>query len=76
MRRVAVQEREQAVLARGAALSAARVPTQEQHAALRLPTGLPVPRTLRVVPDDAGRPVEAGILVKAGHLCALEYAFA
>lgn len=54
----------------------ARVPTQEQYAALRLPTDLPVLRTFRVVLDDAGLPVEASILVKAGHLYELEYAFA
>ncbi|MFD5601736.1 GntR family transcriptional regulator [Streptomyces sp. NPDC127064] len=53
----------------------ARVPTQEQYRALRLPSDLPVLRTLRVVRSDGGRPVEVTVMVKAGHLYELEYAF-
>ncbi|MEU6647663.1 UTRA domain-containing protein [Saccharomonospora sp. NPDC046836] len=53
----------------------ARVPTQEEHRLLRLPTGLPVLRTLRVAFSADGRPVEATVMVKAGHLYELEYGF-
>lgn len=53
----------------------ARVPTQEQHQALNLPSDLPVLRTLRVVYSDNDRPVEATIMVKAGHLYELQYEF-
>ncbi|MFC5720032.1 GntR family transcriptional regulator [Streptomyces gamaensis] len=53
----------------------ARVPTQEQYDALRLPTSLPVLRTLRVVYSDHERPVEVTELVKAGHLSETEYEF-
>ncbi|MCX4525372.1 MULTISPECIES: GntR family transcriptional regulator [unclassified Streptomyces] len=53
----------------------ARVPTQEQCQALRLPSDLPVLRTLRTVFTDAGRPVEATVMVKAGHLYELRYEF-
>ncbi|MFG2709638.1 GntR family transcriptional regulator [Streptomyces goshikiensis] len=53
----------------------ARVPTQEQCRALRLPSDLPVLRTLRTVLSDAGRPVEATVMVKAGHLYELQYEF-
>ncbi|RSS53718.1 GntR family transcriptional regulator [Streptomyces sp. WAC07061] len=53
----------------------ARVATQEQYTALRLPGELPVLRTLRTVygPDD--RPVEVTVMIKAGHLYELEYEF-
>ncbi|MBT2482164.1 GntR family transcriptional regulator [Streptomyces sp. ISL-94] len=53
----------------------ARVATQEQYTALRLPGELPVLRTLRTVhgPDD--RPVEVTVMVKAGHLYELQYEF-
>ncbi|MGW0535777.1 GntR family transcriptional regulator [Streptomyces sp. NPDC003032] len=54
----------------------ARVPTQEQYQALRLPSDLPVLRTLRVVYSDDGRPIEATVMVKAGHLYELQYEFA
>ncbi|MFF9509518.1 GntR family transcriptional regulator [Streptomyces sp. NPDC014724] len=54
----------------------ARVPTQEQCQALRLPGGLPVLRTLRVVFSDEQRPIEATVMVKAGHLYELQYEFA
>jgi GntR family transcriptional regulator len=53
----------------------ARVPTQEQYEALRLPGGLPVLRTLRVVYSDGERPIEATVMVKAGHLYELQYEF-
>ncbi|MCH0538680.1 GntR family transcriptional regulator [Streptomyces sp. MUM 203J] len=53
----------------------ARIPTQEQAAALRLPGNLPVLRTLRVVYSDNERPVEATVMVKAGHLHELQYEF-
>ncbi|MGW4288561.1 GntR family transcriptional regulator [Streptomyces sp. NPDC004673] len=53
----------------------ARVPTQEQYRALRLPSDLPVLRTLRVVFSDDERPIEATVMVKAGHLYELQYEF-
>lgn len=53
----------------------ARVPTQEQFTALRLPGDLPVLRTLRVVRSDDDRPIEATVMVKAGHLYELQYEF-
>ncbi|MFD3581984.1 GntR family transcriptional regulator [Streptomyces sp. NPDC058683] len=53
----------------------ARVPTQEQFQALRLPSSLPVLCTLRVVYTEAGRPVEATAMAKAGHLYELQYEF-
>ncbi|MGY3682275.1 DNA-binding GntR family transcriptional regulator [Streptomyces sp. TE33382] len=53
----------------------ARIPTQEQYRALRLPGGLPVLRTLRVVYSDDERPIEATVMVKAGHLYEVQYAF-
>ncbi|MGX1757562.1 GntR family transcriptional regulator [Streptomyces lydicus] len=53
----------------------ARVPTQAQFTALRLPGDLPVLRTLRVVRSDDARPIEATVMVKAGHLYELQYEF-
>ncbi|MFG3239674.1 GntR family transcriptional regulator [Streptomyces sp. NPDC094461] len=53
----------------------ARVPTQEQYQALRLPGGLPVLRTLRVVHSGDERPIEATVKVKAGHLYEMQYEF-
>ncbi|MEU9148985.1 GntR family transcriptional regulator [Streptomyces sp. NPDC048417] len=53
----------------------ARVPTQEQFQTLRLPGSLPVLCTLRVVYTEAGRPVEATAMAKAGHLYELQYEF-
>ncbi|MFJ1616797.1 GntR family transcriptional regulator [Streptomyces sp. NPDC088249] len=53
----------------------ARVPTQDQYQALRLPGGLPVLRTLRVVYSDDERPIEATVMVKAGHLYEVQYEF-
>jgi GntR family transcriptional regulator len=53
----------------------ARVPTQEQCEALQLPGDLPVLRTLRVVFTDHERPIEATVMVKAGHLYEVQYEF-
>ncbi|MBB0245605.1 UTRA domain-containing protein [Streptomyces alkaliphilus] len=53
----------------------ARIPTQEQYEALRLPTDLPVLRTLRVVYSDDERPIEVTLMTKAGHLYELQYEF-
>ncbi|MEU8842830.1 GntR family transcriptional regulator [Streptomyces roseus] len=53
----------------------ARVATQEQYTALRLPGELPVLRTLRTVYGDGGLPVEVTVMVKAGHLYELRYEF-
>ncbi|MDT0345353.1 GntR family transcriptional regulator [Streptomyces litchfieldiae] len=54
----------------------ARVPTQEQYTALRLPSSLPILRTLRVVYSDEERPIEVTVMAKAGHLYELRYEFA
>lgn len=54
----------------------ARIATQEQYAALRLPGDLPVLRTLRTVFGDGNRPIEVTVMVKAGHLYELQYEFA
>ncbi|MFI5740288.1 GntR family transcriptional regulator [Streptomyces anulatus] len=54
----------------------ARVATQEQYKLLRLPGDLPVLRTLRVVFSDDERPIEATVMVKAGHLYEVQYEFA
>lgn len=53
----------------------ARVPTQQQYEALRLPSDLPVLRTLRVVHGDGDRPIEVTVMAKAGHLYELQYEF-
>lgn len=53
----------------------ARVATQEQYKALRLPGDLPVLRTLRSVYGDGDQPVEVTVMVKAGHLYELRYEF-
>ncbi|MDX2932934.1 GntR family transcriptional regulator [Streptomyces ipomoeae] len=53
----------------------ARIPTQGQYRALDLPSSLPVLRTLRVVYSDDERPIEATVMVKAGHLYELQYEF-
>ncbi|MGW1818063.1 GntR family transcriptional regulator [Streptomyces sp. NPDC002125] len=53
----------------------ARVATQEQYTLLRLPGDLPVLRTLRVVFSDHDRPIEATVMVKAGHLYEVQYEF-
>ncbi|MCX5407912.1 GntR family transcriptional regulator [Streptomyces sp. NBC_00335] len=54
----------------------ARVATQEQYTALRLPGDLPVLRTLRAVYGAEGQPIEVTVMVKAGHLYELQYEFA
>lgn len=51
----------------------ARIPTQEQHALLRLPGNVPVLHTLRVVYSDHDRPVEVHDTVEAGHLNEVQY---
>ncbi|MGW0389540.1 GntR family transcriptional regulator [Streptomyces sp. NPDC003042] len=53
----------------------ARVATQGQYTALRLPGDLPVLRTLRTVYGEAERPIEVTVMVKAGHLYELQYEF-
>jgi GntR family transcriptional regulator len=53
----------------------ARIPTQEQYETLKLPTDLPVLRTLRVVYSDKDRPIEVTVMAKAGHLYELQYDF-
>lgn len=53
----------------------ARVPTQEQYQALNLSSDLPVLHTLRIVYSHGDRPVEATVMVKAGHLYELQYEF-
>ncbi|MFF2326976.1 MULTISPECIES: GntR family transcriptional regulator [unclassified Streptomyces] len=53
----------------------ARIATQDQYRSLRLPGDLPVLRTLRVVLSDHDRPVEATLMVKAGHLYEVQYTF-
>ncbi|MFI1867370.1 GntR family transcriptional regulator [Streptomyces jumonjinensis] len=53
----------------------ARVPTQQQYEALRLPTDLPILRTLRVVYSDDDIPIEVTVMAKAGHLYELQYEF-
>ncbi|MEE1929578.1 GntR family transcriptional regulator [Streptomyces sp. TRM 70351] len=56
----------------------ARVPTQAEYEALRLPGDLPVLRTFRVVYGGTGdrlRPIEATVMTKAGHLYELQYEF-
>ncbi|MFF3210483.1 GntR family transcriptional regulator [Streptomyces sp. NPDC002886] len=53
----------------------ARVATQEQYTALRLPGDLPVLRTLRTVYGAEAQPIEVTVMVKAGHLYELQYEF-
>ncbi|MFD7118628.1 GntR family transcriptional regulator [Streptomyces sp. NPDC059922] len=53
----------------------ARIPTRAQYEALRLPGDLPVLRTLRLVYADDEQPIEATVMVKAGHLYELRYEF-
>ncbi|MCZ4103117.1 GntR family transcriptional regulator [Streptomyces sp. So13.3] len=51
----------------------ARPPTSEEFTVLELPAEVCVLRTFRVVHSDGGRPIEASVMVKAGHLYELEY---
>lgn len=53
----------------------ARIPTQEEYGRLRLPTSLPVLRTLRVVYSDDDLVIEVTVMAKAGHLYELQYEF-
>ncbi|MEV8114147.1 GntR family transcriptional regulator [Streptomyces xiamenensis] len=53
----------------------ARIPTQRECEALRLPGDLPVLRVLRVVYSDRERPIEVSVMAKAGHLYELQYEF-
>ncbi|MFD8632961.1 GntR family transcriptional regulator [Streptomyces sp. NPDC059533] len=53
----------------------ARIATQKQYTALRLPGDLPVLRTLRTVYGEDDRPIEVTVMVKAGHLYELQYEF-
>lgn len=50
-----------------------RPPTSDEYVLLQLPTGVPVLRTFRVVYADERRPIEATVMVKAGHLYELQY---
>lgn len=50
-----------------------RPPTEEEFLGLELPTEVPVLRTFRVVYSDDHRPIEATIMIKAGHLHELLY---
>ncbi|MEZ0092837.1 hypothetical protein ABH925_004017 [Streptacidiphilus sp. EB129] len=52
-----------------------RWPAQKQYEALRLPSDLPILRTLRVVYSDGDRPVEVTVMARAGHLYELQYEF-
>lgn len=51
----------------------ARPPTREEVEMLDLPVRTPVIRQLRVVFTDAGRPVEASVLIKGAHLYELQF---
>jgi len=53
----------------------ARVPTQEEYEALRLPSDLPILRTFRVVRGDGEQPIEVTVMAKASHLFELRYEF-
>ncbi|HEY0698436.1 MAG TPA: GntR family transcriptional regulator [Micromonospora sp.] len=50
-----------------------RMATVEEFVALRLPADLPVLRQFRVVFSDDKRPVEATVIVTAGHLYEAQY---
>lgn len=50
-----------------------RPPTSDEYVLLQLPAGVPALRTFRVVYADERRPVEATVMVKAGHLYELQY---
>ncbi|MEO3874146.1 GntR family transcriptional regulator [Nonomuraea sp. B12E4] len=54
-------------------LLSTRPPTVQEAERLELPEGVPVIRQFRVIYSDDMRPVEVSILVKGGHLYALEY---
>lgn len=50
-----------------------RAPTEEEFVRLELPTEVAVAHTLRVVYSKEGRPIEATVMVKAGHMSQLLY---
>lgn len=50
-----------------------RPPTSDELLLLQLPTGVPVLRSFRVVYADNRQPIEATIMMKAGHLYELQY---
>ena len=47
--------------------------TPDEYVLLQLPGSAPVLRTFRVVYSDNRLPVEATVMVKAGHLYELQY---
>ncbi|MVO84635.1 GntR family transcriptional regulator [Streptomyces sp. p1417] len=64
------------VRARSTLLDVAELePPADVASALNLTGGLPVLRTLRVVHSDDDRPIEATVMVMAGHLHELQYEF-
>lgn len=50
-----------------------RPPTEEEFVLLELPAEVPVLRAFRVVYSNDGKPIEATVMVKAGHLHELLY---
>lgn len=50
-----------------------RLATSEEVVTLELPDDVPVLRTFRVVFTDGNRPIEASVMVKAGHVFELAY---
>jgi GntR family transcriptional regulator len=50
-----------------------RPPTSEEFVSLELTEDVPVIRQFRIIYADQDVPVEASILVKAGHLHELQY---
>lgn len=54
---------------------AARWPTPQQQKALKMPTKLPVLRQFRVTYSVDDRPIQAEVMIKAGHLYELQYEF-
>lgn len=50
-----------------------RPPTPVEVEDLELPAGVPVLRTLRLITDQDGAPMEVSVIVKGGHLFALRH---
>lgn len=50
-----------------------RPPTSEEFLELELPTEVPILRTFRVAVTESGQPVEASVMVKAGHRFEIRY---
>ncbi|MFG2061748.1 GntR family transcriptional regulator [Micromonospora sp. NPDC048871] len=50
-----------------------RPPTPEEFIALELPPDISIMRTFRVVYAEGRRPIEATVMVKAGHMYELQY---